>query len=369
MPTVVQATVGMIVLKPLTERVDAIQSFDSQETILVTITDAEGAAGTGYAYTIGSGGSSICALLRDHLLPRLIGRDADRIESIWRELAFSIHALTVGPIASLALAAIDTALWDLRCRRAATPLNVLAGGAHERLPLYSTEGGWLHLSTDDLVADAVARQAAGFRGAKIKIGRPTAQEDHERLAAVRAAVGPSWALMVDANQRFTQSEALVRCLKLADVGLSWIEEPMPADDIAGHARLAAASPIPVAVGESLYSLSQFKDYLHLGACGIVQVDVARIGGITPWLKVAHLAEAYNTCVSPHFLMEIHANIGAAVPNCSWIEYIPQLQDVVSSQLPIHDGYAHPSSDPGVGIDWNWDRIHELSDDASWVTLS
>lgn len=368
MPTVVQSTVAMVNLKPLTERVDAIQSFDSQETILVTVTDADGISGTGYAYTIGNGGSSICALLQDQLLPRLIGRDADRIESIWRELLFSIHALTVGPVASLALAAIDTALWDLRCRRAGLPLHIAAGGAQERLPLYSTEGGWLHLSQDELVKDALARQAAGFHGAKIKIGRPSAQEDHERLAAVRTAVGPSWSLMVDANQRFTQSEALMRCAALADVGLSWIEEPLPADDVAGHARLAAASPIPIAVGESLYSLTQFKDYLHYEACHIVQVDVARIGGITPWLKVAHLAEAYNVAVSPHFLMELHANLGTAVPNCTWIEYIPQLQDVARSQLVIKDGYAHASHEPGLGIEWDWNRINDLADPAG-VTIT
>jgi L-alanine-DL-glutamate epimerase-like enolase superfamily enzyme len=177
-----------------------------------------------------------------------------------------------------------------------------------------------------------------------------------RLRAVREAVGDDFEIMVDANQCFTLSEALRRGAAYADLGIAWFEEPLPADDIAGHARLDASTPVPIAVGESLYSPTQFAAYIQYGACSIVQVDVARIGGITPWLKVAHLAECHNLAVAPHFLMELHASLTAAVPSAAWVEYIPQLDAVAASRLAIEDGYAVAPGLPGLGIEWRWDEI-------------
>ncbi len=134
---------------------------------------------------------------------------------------------------------------------------------------------------------------------------------------------------------------------------------MPADDVGAHRELARHTSVPIAVGESLYSISQFKDYLWARACSIVQVDVARIGGITPWLKVAHMAEAFNVPVCPHFLMELHIGLCCAVPNSRWVEYIPQLDTITRTQLVIRDGRAYASEEPGLGIDWDWDAIARL----------
>ena len=137
-----------------------------------------------------------------------------------------------------------------RPRRLGEPLWQVAGGFRQKVPLYDTEGGWLHLSTDEL--------------------------------------------MVDANQSMTHAEARLRAAAFEPLGLSWFEEPLPADDVAGHVALARSTSIPIAVGESLYSVAQFRDYLARGAASIVQADVARVGGITPWLKIAHLAEAFTS---------------------------------------------------------------------------
>jgi L-alanine-DL-glutamate epimerase-like enolase superfamily enzyme len=327
-----------------------------QETLLVTISDDEGRSGTGYSYTIGTGGSSVLALLHDHLAPRLLGRDPIGVEAIWKDLFFHTHATAVGAITSLALAAIDTALWDWRARAAGLPLWQLLGGAQPRVPVYTTEGGWLHLDAAQLVEQAEAAKAAGFRGAKIKIGRPHVSEDAARLAAVRRAVGDAFELMTDANQGFTRDEARRRAAALTPLGLAWIEEPLPAEDIDGHVELAHATTIPLAVGESLYHPAQFREYLARGACSIVQADVARIGGITPWLKVAHLAEAFNVPICPHFLMELHLSLCAGVPNARWLEFIPQLDDITENRVRIEDGFALAPSGAGLGIDWNWDAI-------------
>ena len=350
----------LVDIKPKVKRTDAIQSFVSQETPIVTITDADGATGTGYSYTIGTGGSSVMRLIADHLAPRLIGRDAERIEAIWRELEFATHATTIGAITALALAAIDTALWDLRCRKRGLPLWIAAGGASDRRPLYTTEGGWLHIEASALVDDALAARARGFRGSKIKIGRPHVSEDYQRLAAVRAALGDGYEIMTDANQGFTLDEAMRRAGRLAELDLAWIEEPLPSDDLDGHIRLSRSTSTPIAVGESIYSLRHFREYMAKGACNVVQVDVARIGGITPWLKVAHAAEAFDIPVCPHFLMELHVSLACAIPNGKYVEYIPQLDDLTTSRMTIEDGFAVAPATPGLGVEWDSDAVKAKS---------
>lgn len=353
----------MVDLKPKVKRVDAIQSFVSQETPIVRITDADGVTGTGYSYTIGTGGMSVMELLNRTLVPALIGREAQEIERIWRDLFFLTHATTVGAITSIALAAIDTALWDLRARKAGLPLHLLAGGAQEAIPLYTTEGGWLHLSQEALVADALRAKADGFGGCKLKVGRPI-HEDVARISAVREAVGPGFEIFTDANQRFNVDEAIRRARAYEPLDIGWFEEPLTADDISGHARLVQHTSIPIAVGESLYSPLHFREYLERHACSIVQVDVGRIGGITPWLKVAHMAEAFNIAVCPHFLMELHVSLCAAVPNARWVEYIPQLDEITTEGMTIRDGKAIPSARPGLGIAWDFEAIESQTVEGS-----
>lgn len=343
-------------LQPKVKRTDAIQAFVVQETVLVTVRCDDGSSGTGYTYTIGTGGSSVVALLRDHLAPQLIGRDPATFEAIWRDLLFHTHATAVGAITSLALAAIDTALWDRNTRAAGVPLWVAAGGAKPATRTYSTEGGWLHLTERELIDQTLQAQADGFRGAKLKVGRPHVSEDVRRLEGVRNAVGDGFELMVDANQGFTLSEAIRRAHAFEPFRLAWLEEPLPAESVDAHRRLGLATSVPVAIGESLYHPGQFGEYMKADACSIVQADVARIGGITPWLKVAHVAEALNLDICPHFLMELHVSLCAAVPNATWVEYIPQLDSLTHSRVRIDEGYAYAPNEPGIGIDWDWDAI-------------
>lgn len=353
----------MVDLVPKVKRTDAIQTFVSQETPILRIFADDGAVGTGYSYTIGTGGHAVVDLIARHLAPRLIGQDPDRIEEIWKALFFHTHATAVGAITSLALAAIDTALWDMRCLRAGKPLHVLAGGAQRAVPLYTTEGGWLHLETDALVRDALEARDRGFGGSKVKVGRPP-REDAKRLAALREAVGDGFEIMVDGNQGAGVDEAIRRARLYEPFDLAWYEEPLPAEDLGGHMRLAASTSLPVAVGESLYSPSHFREYLQRGACSVVQVDVARIGGITPWLKTAHMAETFNVPVCPHFLMELHVSLAAAVPNGRWIEYIPQLDSLTHTGMKIEDGHAIPPQVPGLGIDWDWAAIERQAVEGS-----
>jgi len=355
MAKIERVEVFMVDLVPKVKRTDAIQAFVSQETPFVRIYADDGVVGTGYTYTIGTGGHAVVALLARNLAPQLIGRDPEKVEQIWKALFFHTHATAVGAITSLALAAIDTALWDMRCRRSGRPLHIEAGGAQDSVPLYTTEGGWLHIETAELVEDALRAKAAGFGGSKIKVGRPP-KEDVARLTAVREAVGDGFEIMVDGNQGAEVDKAIRRARLYEPLDLAWYEEPLPAEDLGGHVRLSAATTLPIAVGESIYSLQHFREYLQREAASVIQVDVARIGGITPWLKTAHLAEAFNVAVCPHFLMELHVAITAAVPNGRWIEYIPQLDSLTTEGMRIENGRAVPSDEPGLGIAWDWEAV-------------
>lgn len=363
MARIAKVEVLMVDLKPKVKRVDAIQSFVSQETPIVRITDADGAVGTGYSYTIGTGGPSVIELLKRTLVPAIIGREALEIERIWRDLLFLTHATTTGAITSIALAAIDTALWDLKARKLGLPLHLLAGGAQDAIPLYTTEGGWLHLEESALIEDALRAKADGFGGCKLKVGRPI-HEDVRRISAVREAVGPGFEIFTDANQRFNVDEAIRRARAYEPLDIGWFEEPLTAEDISGHTRLVEHTSIPIAVGESLYSHIHFREYLERHACSIIQVDVGRVGGITPWLKVAHMAEAFNIAVCPHFLMELHVALCAAIPNGRWVEYIPQLDELTTEGMTIRDGKAIPSHKPGLGIAWDFEAIEAMTVEGS-----
>lgn len=354
--TITSAEAWLVDVAVETTRTDAVQAFLTQETIFVRLRTADGASGLGYSYTIGTGGRAVLEMLRGGMLASVIGQDADRPEAVWFAAFNSTRATTVGAITSLALAAIDTAVWDARSRRTGIPLWKLVGGASSSVPIYDTEGGWLHLSPDELVRQALATQERGLPGAKVKVGLPNAHDDLRRLAAVRDAVGPDFHLMIDANQSLTGAEAVRRAKLFSELDIYWFEEPLPADDVAGHEHLASSTSIPIAVGESMYSVGHFTQYLRRRAASIVQVDVARVGGITPWLKVAHLAESFNIKVAPHFLMELHLSLACAVPNALYIEHIPQLRAITSREIEVRDGRAQAPSEPGLGIEWDLDAV-------------
>ncbi|MFA7438284.1 mandelate racemase/muconate lactonizing enzyme family protein [Castellaniella sp.] len=356
---IVQAEILLVDIPAKFPRQDAIQPFLKQETPMVRLTTRDGVVGVGYTYTLGTGGTGLCRLLADTLAPQLIGADARAAEALWWRLNRSMNSISPGIATSLALAAVDMAVWDIRCQLAGMPLHLMVGGAHQRLPLYDTEGGWLNIDDDALVANAVSARERGFHGFKVKVGRALA-EDLRRLRKVRDVLPDTMQMMIDANQIFTQGEAIYRAAAYAAAGAAWFEEPLPASDVHGHALLRASTAMPIAVGETLQNPHVFREYMQQDACSIVQVDAARVGGITPWLKVAHMAEAFNLSVAPHYLMELHVSLACAVPNAGWIEHIPQLDALLSSPLMMSpDGYAVPPAKPGLGIDWCWPTIETL----------
>ncbi|HUA96801.1 MAG TPA: mandelate racemase/muconate lactonizing enzyme family protein [Terracidiphilus sp.] len=336
---------------------DAIRHFSKMDIAFVHIKTDEGLLGSGFTYSIiPLGASEVCSLVNGGMGELILGMDPRNHEEIWMRVWRHVDWVGRGGIAVLAVAAIDIAIWDLKSKAANMPLHKLLGGARSPIPVYNTDGGWLNHSIEQLVKEAERIVAAGFRGAKIKVGKDDALEDAERIAAVRAVLGPNRALMVDANERFTAAEAIRRARMWEPWNLFWFEEPLAAEDISGHATLRAHTSIPIALGESLFNRFQFRDYIASGGASIIQPDACRCGGITEWLKIAHMADCHNIQVSPHFVMELHLPLAAAIPNSLYVEYIPSLDPVLTEPLQLIDGCFVPGERPGLGIPFDWDRL-------------
>jgi len=342
-------------------RGDAIQQFAALELPIVELTDRAGCRGRGFGYTIGSGGTAILSLLQDSLLPAVLDQDSRAIVALMRRLTKGIHALTPGCISSTALAAIDVALWDLAGVRTGAPLYQLLGGALDRVRLYNTHVGWLNRPIDELIAlseQAVRRDA--FSALKLKVGKPDIEEDRERVAKVREAVGHGVTLMVDANQSWTIDTAVARLRRLEPYDLYWIEEPLEATDLDGFVRLGQHTPIARAGGESLYSAAAFHETVRRGALDVLQPDVARVGGITNAMMVCHLAAAANLPVAPHVSPELSVTVACAVPNAVFVEYIPQMEPVLKRSIRRDGGFGLPFDEPGHGIQFDDEALDRFT---------
>lgn len=334
---------------------DAIQEFEKMEVVVAILRADDGSEGMGLTYTIGRGGRAIKTLLDSEMVPLVLGEDPFNIERIWEKIWWQLHWVGRQGIASLAMAAVDIALWDLKARALELPLYRLLGGFRDKIPAYNTDGGWLNHSKEELVREAVELVEQGFGGIKIKVGKESRAEDVDRIRAVRQAIGDSVKLMVDANMRWTAAEAIARGKLFEEFNLFWFEEPIEADDVAGHALLRQAVRVPIAVGESLYNRFAFKEYVAQNAASILQPDVARVGGVTEWMRIAQMAHAFNLSVAPHFLMELHVHLAAAVPNALFVEHIPFLDRFLRHPLRVVDGFFEVPQRPGHGIEFDDDK--------------
>ena len=316
-----------------------------------------GTEGLGYTYTVGkTGGSATLALVRDDLVPILVGADPRRIEQLWEKMWWRLHYVGRGGIASFALSAVDVALWDLKAKAADEPLWRLLGGHTNRVRVYA--GGIdLELSLDALRRQTEENLQRGFRAVKMKVGRDRLTEDVQRVAAIRKLLGPDVPLMVDANMRWTVQQAIRASDAFAEHDVFWLEEPTIPDDVDGHRRIEAEGPLPVATGENLHTLYEFQKMIAAGGVSFPQPDVSNIGGITGWLKVAHLAEAHNLPVTTHGVHDLHVHTLAAVPNASYLEaHGFGLERFLREPLMIEDGWAIAPDRPGHGVQFDWEAL-------------
>jgi L-alanine-DL-glutamate epimerase-like enolase superfamily enzyme len=330
--------------------------------LFAEIRTAAGLEGLGFSYCIRAGGPAQFAHAAE-VAPDLIGEDPSDIGRLWTQLVWAGASVGRSGASTQAIAALDTALWDLKAKRAGLPLATLLGAYRNSVPTYNTGGGYLHTPLEQVLENADASLATGIGGIKLKVGQPDLREDLRRVRAVREHVGDAVPIMVDANQQWDRPTAMRAGRALEEFGLVWIEEPLDAYDAEGHAQLAQSLDTAVASGEMLTSVAELDEFVRRDAVDVLQPDAPRIGGITPYLKVAALAEHRNLQVAPHFVMEIHVHLAAAHPSESWVEHFDWLDPLFEEHLEIRDGRVHLSDRPGLGITlseqakaWTVDRI-------------
>lgn len=329
------------------------------EIVTARVRDADGAEGVGYTFTVGRNGGAVHDTLAREIAELAAGEDADLIEALWRRVWWALHYGGRGGPTVLALSAFDTALWDLKAKRAGTALWRLLGGHDPRVPCYA---GGIDL---DLPLDALLRQtdgniSRGFRAIKMKVGRPDLREDVERLAAMRAHLGADFPLMVDANMAWTADQAIRAARAFAPHDPLWLEEPTIPEDVAGHARILREGGLPIAAGENLRSVWEFQTLISAGGVSFPEPDVTNCGGVTAFMKVARLAEAFNLPVTSHGAHDITVQLLAACPNRSFLEaHGFGLDRFVEHPLRIEEGRAVAPDRPGHGVSFDWAALEPL----------
>lgn len=333
---------------------------DSVGVIEVRVVRSDGAEGWGFSWTPQIGVEAVHALLVHDIVPAAVGRSAAPGEA-WQGLWEHLHEAGGGGVTTIALAGLDLALWDAEARAAGLPVSALLGRRRDSVHVYGS-GVNLHYPLEELVAQARRWADAGYAAVKIKVGRPSPDEDVERVAAVREVIGPGLQLMVDANQRWDLDRATTALDALAPFELAWIEEPLRADDLAGHAelarRLATSSRVPIALGENVHTAHRFDDFLRAGAAHIVQPNVVRVGGITPFLRIAALAEQHGAALHPHLLPELSGQLAMTLPDSVAEPWAEDVEDAAfgdlgalagASPVTISEGRLAEIEHVGLGI--------------------
>lgn len=329
------------------------------ELVTMRVEDADGVQGVGYTYTTGRNGGAIYDIARREIPELVLGQDADRIEWLWNHVWWALHYGGRGGPSVLALSALDIALWDLKARRARLPLWKLLGGFDPQVPCYA--GGIdLDLTPQELLAQTDGNLKKGFRAIKMKVGRARLSEDVEKVAAMRQHLGEGFPLMVDANMKWTADEAIRAARAFAPYDLTWLEEPIIPDDVAGHARVLRDGGLPIAAGENLRTLWEFKQLIEAGGVTYPEPDVTNCGGVTCFMKIAHLAEAHNLPVTSHGAHDVTVHLLAACPNRSFLEaHGFGLDRYIEAPLVLAEGKALAPDRDGHGVTFDWKGLEAI----------
>lgn len=327
--------------------------------LFAEITTEQGHEGLGFSYSKRAGGPAQYAHARE-VAEAMIGEDPNDIAKLYTKLLWAGASVGRSGVATQALAALDVALYDLKSKRAGLALAKFLGAHRDSVRTYNTSGGFLNASIEEVKERASQSIEEGIGGIKIKVGLPDSAEDLRRVAAVREHIGPDVPLMVDANQQWDRATALRMGRRLEEFDLVWIEEPLDAYDVQGHADLTAALDTPIATGEMLASVAEHERLIAARACDIIQPDAPRVGGITQFQRLATLADAAGLDLAPHFAMEIHLHLAATYPREPWVEHFDWLDPLFNERLETSGGRMLLPQRPGLGV--------SLSDQARAWTL-
>src|SRR6516165_10196301 len=323
----------------------------------------DGTVGIGVTYF----GGALTGTLRsaiEELGAQLVGEDPLRIGAAATKLRAAAGSAGPGGIFHLALSALDMALWDIRGKALNLPLWKLLGGMRERVSTYASGALMRGLSLDRVVKAAATLKDKGFREMKTQLALPgetTPAKEVERMRRVREAIGPDIKLMCDINQRWRVEQAIDIGRRVEDVrvGLFWLEDVTAHDDYVGLARVNAALATPICGGELVYGIVPFRHMIEARSVDYIMIDLIRVGGITPWIKVAGMAEAFNLPVVSHVIPEIHAHLVAAVPNGLTVEYMGWMLQLFEGTAALENSELILSDRPGLGLAFREDTINRF----------
>lgn len=323
----------------------------SSTTMVLVEAGAGRVSGVGYTY----GDKSVAVLISDLLFPLLRGRDALDVTASWTAMRRAVRNQGRPGIASMAIAAVDAALWDVKARLLDVPLVKLLGSVRDAVPVYGS-GGFTSYSIDRLQRQLAGWANRGIRAVKMKIGR-SPSDDPVRVRMAREAIGAATDLFVDANGAFTAREALKHAEAFADARVTWFEEPVPSDDLEGlrFVRDHAPSGLEIAAGEYGYDLQDFRRLAEAGAVDVLQADATRCAGITGFMQAAALCDAFNLPMSSHTAAALHVHPCCAAARLRHVEYFhdhERIERMLFDGVPeVVDGRLRPDlSRPGFGFE-------------------
>jgi L-alanine-DL-glutamate epimerase-like enolase superfamily enzyme len=326
------------------------RTVDANWHVLARLTTADGVQGFGYiVYPRPDLMTTIGQAARE-LGEHLIGMSVLEPEAAWERLARRGDWVGPGGLLHCALAPLDIAVWDAAGKTVGQPLSRYLGGYRDRLPTYASDGLWYSLSPEELAASARRHVDDGFGAVKLRLGKEARPElEARRVHAVRQAVGPDVRIMVDATESWSLTRARQTGGVLQEAGIAWLEDPVHHLDVAGLAELRGRLTVPIAAGEHLYHLDAFRTLLDARAVDVLILDLARVGGVTPWRKIAALAQAHRIPVCGHVVPEIQVHLLTAVPNGHLVEYVPRSAGILAAMPRIEDGQLVAPSAPGLGL--------------------
>lgn len=343
----------------------AIGRHEGIGVVAVRLYTSDGPVGVGWTNVIGGKGEkAIRAFVEQEFVPIVKGRDAFEVRALWTEMY--MQAMTRGRkgVAMYALSAVDIALWDVVTQAAGLPVHRYLGAVRDGIAVYG-DGCWPSLSMEELEQEAAGYKELGLAGVKVKIGldvsRSGIREDLRRIDAVRSLIGDDLLLLVDANQAYDPSTAEYVGRHLAERDTYWFEEPCIADSLGDYVRLAARSAVPIAGGENEYSRYGFRDLIERHGVDILQPDVHRVGGITEFMRIVSLADAFNLPVAPHTSYELHGQLLAAATTGLMVEYYPWFPDgFFTETFDVRGGTLAVSETPGLGVRFTEDAVTEFT---------
>ncbi len=328
------------------ERPDAMRSV-----IALTMHTDDGTDGIGITFYGGALTRALDRAMND-LGALIISDDPLRPEAIAAKLRAAAGGCESAGIFTLAASAIDIALWDIKGKALGQPVWKLLGGARNTVPAYASGALRRGLTHDKAARAAAHLKASGFTEMKTQLalpGNPTVTDEITRVRVIREAIGPDIRLMCDINQRWRPEQAIDIGRRIEDVGLFWLEDVTAHDDYPGLARITDALATPVAGGEYLWGITPFRHMLEHRSVDIVMIDLVRVGGVTQWMKVAGMAQAFNLPVVSHLLPEFHCHLIGAIPNGLTVEYMPWMLKLFESTPALANGHMTLTDTPGWGL--------------------